>query len=300
MQAINSQCLAGMLPECVADVIVKEAPIPPSLADVCDRGVLWEANASELLLRVPEIARLLISRREILIEPLVPDALEHLHRLLRRTPLAALLWLRGAHGCNGAAVEIDCGAVLLLGVCGSGKSSLAAALLSRGARLLADDVAPVMLDEGHRPVVAPVWPELALWPDAITSLFGNSPPQGLEQVPSDRFESPYWTVRLDRFCNRIVPLKAIYCLSTNRLGEEIQWEPVGGLQRLQSGALLSYHERICLTLGARADQLQIYGAIANVPYHNVIVPHRHLAEIEHVADGIMQALANTQELSRHG
>jgi hypothetical protein len=262
--------------------------------------VLWEANASELLLRVPEIARLLISRREILIESLVPDALEHLHRLLRRTPLAALLWWRGAHGCNGAAVEVDRGAVLLLGGSGSGKSSLAAALLSRGARLLADDVAPVMLDDSRRPVVAPVWQELVLWPDAITSLFGNSPPRWLVQASPDHFEVPYWTVRSDRFCNSTVPLKAIYCLSTNRLAEEIQWERVGGLERLQSAALLSYHERIGLALGARADLLQIYGAIANVPYHNVTLPHRHLVEIEHVADGIMQALANTRELSSHG
>lgn len=283
------QDLTQMLPPCAGDVVVTKGIIPPTLADARCRGVLWEAGVAQLLLTVPETARLLICRDEIVIEPLVPEAFERLGRLLRRTPLAALLWLRDAFACHGAAVEINGGAVLLLGGSGVGKSSLAAALVGRGARLLADDVAPVMLDETGHALIAPVWPELVLWPDAVQHFFGNSPPPWLTPATPDYFAAPYWAIGRDRFCDGAVPLNAIYCLVSNRLATDIAWTPVGALERLTEAALLPYHEKIAMALFDRAARLRLYGAIADVPYRTVTVPHLQLAEIDRVADGIIEA-----------
>ncbi|MDB5711811.1 MAG: hypothetical protein JWL96_3881 [Sphingomonas bacterium] len=65
------------------------------------------------------------------------------------TVAALTLAARGALPCHASAVEFGGKAVLLAGAAGAGKSTLAASLLTRGGRLLADDltiIAPVSPD----------------------------------------------------------------------------------------------------------------------------------------------------------
>lgn len=91
----------------------------------------------------------------ITIEP-PPQADEtEVDRFLRMTPLAARLIQRGITAFHVAAVANEDGAALLEGDSGSGKSTLLAALLYRGWTMLADDLAPVDLDDEGNPAVLP-------------------------------------------------------------------------------------------------------------------------------------------------
>ena len=83
--------------------------------------------------------------------------------------MAVLLHQRGFLVLHASAVEIAGRAVAFLGDSGSGKSTLAAALHARGHRLVADDVVAVRIGR-QGPEVYAGFPQLKLWPDALTAL----------------------------------------------------------------------------------------------------------------------------------
>lgn len=90
------------------------------------------------------------------------DALGH---VLLQPVLPHLLQLRGRPLLHGGALVIGNAAIGFLGASGQGKSTLIAALLQRGAALLADDVLPLDEREGDV-MVASGPPHLKLWPDS--------------------------------------------------------------------------------------------------------------------------------------
>lgn len=83
--------------------------------------------------------------------------------------MAVLLHQRGFLLLHASVVEIAGRAVAFLGESGSGKSTLAAALHARGHRLVADDLAAVRIG-ANGPEVYAGFPQLKLWPDALTAL----------------------------------------------------------------------------------------------------------------------------------
>jgi hypothetical protein len=82
-------------------------------------------------------------------------------RYLTGTLLALLLSQRGRLVLHASAVEINGKAAAFLGAKGMGKSSIAAALLGRGHRLIADDLVPLELD-GAAARAYPGFPQLKL------------------------------------------------------------------------------------------------------------------------------------------
>lgn len=115
--------------------------------------------------------------------PVAAAPLSALGRLLAAGPLATLSCRLGALPLKAAAVLIDDRAVILAGGAGAGKSALAAALVARGARLVADDLLFVGSvpsgDTPHATVRAlPGLRPVALWPDIVpaTGLTGPGRP----------------------------------------------------------------------------------------------------------------------------
>lgn len=81
--------------------------------------------------------------------------------------VAGLLALRGSVPLHGSAVEVDGRAILICGDGGDGKSTLAAALVVRGARLISDDLSALGLAQDGTPVLAPGRRSIRLHPRAI-------------------------------------------------------------------------------------------------------------------------------------
>ena len=135
--------------------------------------------------------------------------------------MAVLLHQRGFLVLHASAVEIAGRAVAFLGDSGSGKSTLAAALHARGHRLVADDVAAVRIGPDG-PEVHAGFPQLKLWPDALSAL-------GCDAAPLERVEPG-----LDKRAHRIpagfaetsvLPLARLYVVEEGDAVELTRLQP---------------------------------------------------------------------------
>ncbi len=121
----------------------------------------------------PHVGRALIRKgREIVFnpEPSVSSAAMRL-RLLG-SALGVLLHQRGRFCLHASSVAIGGCAVAILGDCGMGKSSTAAALCARGHDFIADDLTTVDLDSAAPTVMTGI-PQFKLWPETVVALDGD-------------------------------------------------------------------------------------------------------------------------------
>jgi hypothetical protein len=123
--------------------------------------------------------------------------------------LGFLLRIRGVVALHASVVEVADSAVAFVGDAGAGKSTTAAMFVELGHRIITEDLAALSYEKG-RVMVRPGCAEIALWPDAVSLLYGSS-----EALPHF---SPGWNKRrLDltarrAFVDRPLPLGAVYLL----------------------------------------------------------------------------------------
>lgn len=161
------------LPEAAADadLVVRYARVPVALPDAVCREVLYEHNGREAIWRLDGIARYLIAeggrRIDVDAAPLADAAEVRLFLLQPVFVLACLL--RGDWLLNAAAVARNGEAVAFIGASGCGKSTVAAALATRGFRVVSDSLLRIARD-GDRLLAHPQAPWLWLWPDTLSML----------------------------------------------------------------------------------------------------------------------------------
>lgn len=133
---------------------------------------------------------------------------EAFHTYLLGQVLSHALLKRGIEHLHATAVVGDEGAVGFVGDCGYGKSSLAAAFLKAGHRLLTDDLL-VLKDAGRGFWAYPGPPRIKLFPEIAQAFMGES----LNGIPMNPF-TPKLIIPLgpDRACAKPCTLKAIFVL----------------------------------------------------------------------------------------
>ncbi len=132
---------------------------------------VWEEGC---LLRFHRLAdfRLTENNRRIECLPRQGAPPETIRHLLLDQALPMALARQGRIVLHGGAVQTGRGAVVVLGESGWGKSTLAAALARRGCPLLTDDC--LLLEERDGQYhCEPSYPAVRLWPDSLSSLFGE-------------------------------------------------------------------------------------------------------------------------------
>ncbi|MGA2262696.1 MAG: hypothetical protein ABSH28_14835, partial [Acidobacteriota bacterium] len=130
--------------------------------------------------------------------------------------LGYVLYLRGVLCLHGSVLERGGRAIAVLGEHGAGKSTIAAALVQRGALLLSDDL--VVIPRTERGVfVEPGCAGMRLESAAVAQLLGSE--AGLARVPYLNKLLWDFSGRMDtsdqRFCLRATPLDALYVLETS-------------------------------------------------------------------------------------
>lgn len=138
--------------------------------EVADKPAYFKITSEEAIIFVKDIGVFLVyGGREVVVIPApgVDDCLIRLY--IVGTVMAVLLYQRGLLVLHASVVNINGCAVAFLGKSGAGKSSTAAALLARGHKIVADDVAAINM--GANPAtVFPGFPQIKLSTEAAVSL----------------------------------------------------------------------------------------------------------------------------------
>lgn len=195
-----------------ADVTVREAQVPVGLLGASQRGATWEIADERLLLRIPGIARFLLTAGcDVTFELEKTGSAADAAIFVLGTVFGILLHQRGHIVLHASAVRVGGKAALFCGPSGAGKSTLAAALGQRGYPLLNDDVCAIGLDQAGAPVAHSDGRQLKLWAQAIERL-----------DLGDRRGAPVRS-RLEKFyveppesAPETLPLGAIYTLRETR------------------------------------------------------------------------------------
>jgi hypothetical protein len=196
----------------VADVAIRRGQVPMALDGATATGPTWQMAGETFLLRVPRLARFLITAgRNIAVETEPGVADRDAASFVMGTAFGILLHQRGALVLHGATVANDGRAIAICGSSGAGQSTLAAALCGNGCSFVTDDICVVSLDTQRRPIVLPDGKQLKLWKESVNRL-ELADRQG--EAVRERFEKYF----INPHCSLVEPpeLSAIYVLREAR------------------------------------------------------------------------------------
>jgi len=229
--------------------------------------------------------------RRIACRELNGSSFESFHTYLLGQVLSFVLLKHGIESLHSTAVVIDGKAVAFLGDCGYGKSSLGAAFLQAGHRLLTDDLL-VLKEEGNRFAAYPGPPRIKLFPNIARSLLGervNGTPMNSETskmvIPLDQNGKMYRQEPL--------PLRAIYVLTAPPRSSSIPRISIRSLSRRRAFVeLLKGTFNTIVVEPARLErQFDLATRLAaRVPIRSLSYP-RDLRRISQVRESILRELA---------
>jgi hypothetical protein len=241
------------------DVTIRSRPVPTALENASASGPTWQIADKRFLLRIPDVARFLLSDgREIAFEPESGADVADIPIFVLGTVFGILLHQREQIVLHASAVRVNGKAVLFCGASGAGKSTMAAALAQRGYPLATDDLCAITVIDGM-PVVHPDGRQLKLWAQAIDRL-------ELAESRGDRVRS-----RLEKFYvepgesfGGPLPLGAVYAL------REARPPHTPGIERpnVVDAALIlrrnAYRPLLVSRMGQKANYFHAATTIANV------------------------------------
>jgi hypothetical protein len=154
-----------------ADVSIRLADVPETLEDAVSSGPTWALAQDRFLLRVPGIARFLLTNGDAIVYQAGPNAQPgDIAAFVTGAAFGVLLHQRGLMVLHASSVKVNGSAALFMGSSGAGKSTLAAALAQRGYPIVTDDFCVVGYDAAAHPVVYPDSRLPKLWANTIRRL----------------------------------------------------------------------------------------------------------------------------------
>ncbi|PEJ58440.1 aldolase [Bacillus sp. AFS002410] len=151
-----------------ADVFIKVEDLSAKWLEMDAPQNKFVVKENFVMFEVPNTAIFSIqSGVEILITPHTGAEEAKIRLYVLGTCMGAILLQRKVLPLHGSAVAINGKAYAIVGNSGAGKSTLASAFLSKGYKLLSDDVIAVTFNEDNKPYVFPAYPQQKLWQESL-------------------------------------------------------------------------------------------------------------------------------------
>ncbi|MDA8337481.1 MAG: hypothetical protein M0Z41_21260 [Peptococcaceae bacterium] len=240
------------------DVIVRFGRVPQTIEHATTRMVRFEAAPGRFLFRVDGIACYYVQEgREIVVEPYENSNGKDVRLFLLEPVFAALLYQRKNLVLHGAAVALNGNGIVLSGISGYGKSTLAAKFYQKGYAILTDDVCPVTALK-DTPRITPGFPALRLWKDALKKLGCN-----VDNMARARDNLDKYTLHVgDRFQREPLPLAGIYILVVQN-NADISITRLEGIGKMTTLMNIAYHLGFLQEEGGKTNHFEQCTAIAN-------------------------------------
>jgi hypothetical protein len=241
------------------DVTIRRSPVPAALESASAMGPTWQMAGKQFLLRIPNVARFLLSNGQDIAFEIEPGGdVGDIPIFLLGTVFGILLHQRERIVLHASAVRVNGKAVLFCGSSGEGKSTLAAALTQRGYPLITDDVCAITVTDVGTPMAHPDGRHLKLWAQAIENL-------DLKENRGARVRSCLEKYYVDpgQAYTEALPLGTVYAL------REAQSPHVPGIERpnVVDAALVfrrnAYRPMLVSRMGQKANYFQVATTVAN-------------------------------------
>jgi hypothetical protein len=251
------------------DVTIRMGKIPESLHEPLGKGLRFQANVDEFLLRLDGLAGFHVaSGRTVMVEPYADPADPEIRLYLLGSVFSALLQQRGYLALHGSAIEMRGSGILFAGERGAGKSTLAAAFHDKGYRILADDVCAIQCGRNSAPSIVPSFPGLKLWRDSVEKLGKDAG----SLVPVKRDTEKYRVGTENRYSGESAVLSEIYVLGSHD-SAAIAIREQEGVTALEALIKSTYRYRYLRGQGLRALHFRQCAAVAGkVKVYEVLRP----------------------------
>jgi hypothetical protein len=241
------------------DVQIRRDAVPPALRNAEALGPNWQVAGRQFLLRVPEIARFLLTDgREIAFEAEPAADPRDVPLFLLGSAFGILLHQRRQIVLHASAVRVNDKAVLFCGPSGAGKSTLAAALAQRGYPVMTDDFCAVTVTPAGAPMVHPDGRHLKLWAQTIERLGLNGRSGARVRSRLEKFYVDPGLIEADA-----LPLGALYALRQAPLPEVAAIERPTAVEAVPILRRVAYRPRLVSRMGQRVDYFHAATAVAN-------------------------------------
>lgn len=237
------------------DIIIKYGDVPSDGLDGARKlGPFSFASSGKFWLSIPKVARFQVSDGgEIIVDP-VPNIDEDSIRVfLLGSCIGALLHQRGYLLLHGNAIELEDGCLVCAGKSGIGKSTLAAAFLRQGHRILADDMAAI--DEHDNAI--PGFPRIKLWQDSAEKLQIDT--SGLRRIrpEMEKYDYPLGA----SFHENPLPVKWVYIIETHK-ESGFSLKEIKGLDKYLPLRENTYRPRFMQGMKLEPSHLKLCGNLA--------------------------------------
>ncbi|MFT4412557.1 HPr kinase/phosphorylase [Fredinandcohnia humi] len=235
-------------------------------------------NEEMIMFCVPDVAIFSIqSGKQIYITKLMDAHDDQIRLYLLGTCMGILLMQRKILPLHGSAIEINGKAYAIIGDSGVGKSTLAAAFLNNGYRLLSDDVIPISFNETNQPMVTPAYPQQKLWQESLDN-FGM---ESKNLRPIINRETKFAIPVANQFSNEQLPLAGVFELVKTE-SSFIRLQPIQNLARLQTlfchtyrnfliepQGLMDWHFNTIAKLASKLDVFQLVRPTSRFTAHEL-------------------------------
>lgn len=252
--------------EVLESVDVRFGSVPEHLEETLQRYPVFEANPSELLLKIKNVGNFLIRNgNEIVIEKEEGISEDTVRLYLFGSAVGGLLQQRGYLTLHASAIKTDKGAVLFAGDSGAGKSTTLQEFLRRGYKKLSDDTIALYWNEEQKQVMClPSYPQSKIW-QKTADLFDHDT-GGLRQIHPE-FDKYALSTR-EYFYEHELPLYAIYILQVSNEADKVALEEVSGMEKFKTINDNTYRNFYTYNLPSRKQHFKIAGYVAK--HHPII------------------------------
>ncbi len=268
------------------DVTIRRGEIDKNgLKQATTIGLYCQVAANHLWLHVPNIAWFeVIDGNQIVVMPEPGVDQQSIRLYILGSCLGCILHQRHFLVMHANTIRFGDQCVMFAGASGNGKSTLAAAFHQRGQQVLADDVSAIN-SQGE---VIPSYPQLKLWYDTIKQL--DIELAGLNKI---RLQVNKYAYPLDddSFCQKPLPLAAIYLLNTHNQ-EGFLKEPITGFNKFNPIKNNTYRPSYIKGLELQSIQLQQASKLAGQIHITSITRPNQLFQIDQLIDFIQQDMVS--------
>jgi hypothetical protein len=270
-----------------ADLTIEIGEVPDHLPDPIISGSSYESSTTQLLVRVPQVARYWVSHgSRIVIEPASNATPHEVRVFMLGTGLGALLHQRGYFVLHASGIGTPDGAVLFAGVSGAGKSTLLAEMLRRGHRMIVDDVCAISVRAGRGPTVMPSYPRTRLWAETADRLSIDTAGLVRTRPTMEKFERQL----PDLFWDREAPIDRIYHLAGSN-GEELSLAHLSSMEAFQVLERNTYRGFLVDGFARRREHFGLVSAVAQAAEVVRVVRPTDSFRLVELADLILEDLA---------